>query len=323
VALLSNLVWGGLGRPIQIEESKRTRHDDQDSIDEEDHIKALEAKLGHLGLCERRNSHASCHKGHKILCPKVLIIGTNHGGSTTISDVLRHHRSMSYGKMKEHRFFFQGSARCLLGLKTKCPSTDSLNGYIQSFKVPCDTEVTFDGSPQTHWIGNPSLAKNDKYFPGVEPGVEGVRYVREVLGSDLRIIMTIRDPVDWLSSMFNSNRVPVPLPPTFSTLMKNVTCWADSLDAWLRTFPSKQFLFICSEELFENEAAVLQDISDFIGMPMNGKDVSTSSGRRRNKSPIPMSVRQRYHDSPEGRRCTEALYNLIGRRCRWKYSPGS
>ena len=95
VASLSNLVWGGLGRPIHIEESKRTRHDDQDSIDEEDHIKALQANLGHLGLCERRNNHSSCQEGHKILYPKVLIIGTNHGGSTTISDILRHHPGMS------------------------------------------------------------------------------------------------------------------------------------------------------------------------------------------------------------------------------------
>eukprot|EP00931_Biecheleriopsis_adriatica_P080032 TRINITY_DN5338_c0_g1_i1.p1 TRINITY_DN5338_c0_g1~~TRINITY_DN5338_c0_g1_i1.p1 ORF type:complete len:372 (+),score=35.02 TRINITY_DN5338_c0_g1_i1:79-1194(+) len=280
--------------------------------------------VSHASICGRV-AKSVCVDGWKQLCPKVLIIGTNHAASTTLSDTLMEHPALSFGEMKEHRFFMKGTVGGYLdpNKTIRRPHWSdneivSVQEYVDQFRVPCNIEKTFDASPQTVFIGNPQMSIISQFRR--KPGLEAVEDVRDMLGSDVKMIMTIRDPVDWIFSMNESVSASTNLyvDGRFDPSALQLMCLADSLEAWLQIFPADQFLFICFEDMVLNEIAVMQRVFDFIDMPPVRKSKSRIvAGRRRNTATIPTEARIRYHWSQKGQDCRNRLEHLTGLKCRW------
>lgn len=120
----------------------------------------------------------------KLVCPQVFLIGTNHGGSTTLAAALKAHPHLHPGKTKEHRFLFRATARQVVlraqnnntPTPTRTEAKCQPESYKRQFEVPCNIQYTFDASPQY------------------------------TFGPAVKTIYTIRDPVVWLSSMRHSGR---------------------------------------------------------------------------------------------------------------------
>eukprot|EP00928_Gymnodinium_smaydae_P053559 TRINITY_DN37522_c0_g1_i1.p1 TRINITY_DN37522_c0_g1~~TRINITY_DN37522_c0_g1_i1.p1 ORF type:complete len:337 (-),score=46.88 TRINITY_DN37522_c0_g1_i1:57-1019(-) len=278
-------------------------------------------------LCEQLAQTSCDESNFKQQCPKLLFLGTEHGGTTTLSALLEQHPDVSFGRRKEHRFFVKKGVTSYVrggidGRRFNVDQNhlDTVQEYVDSFRVPCNTKVTFDGSPQTVFLGGRHLKE---YGEGARmlhhPGIENVRYVRDVLGPDLKMVMTIRDPVDWIMSVMERK---------FTSLSANeraleVSCFADSLEPWLQVFPKNNFLFVCAEDLFQKQAAVAQRMFDFIGLQApnrteSGELAEVSSGRRRNTNAVSQRERAKFHASKRAKQCREKLVRLTGVQCSWK-----
>merc|ERR1712150_189933 len=190
-----------------------------------------------------KQSRPNEHVCTKSLAPKVLIIGMNHAGSTTVAELMNLHPQMSFGDWKEHRFFTSTAGSFFRPGKFKPLVKKTVQKYLKEFNVPCDVEITFDATPNYWAMGNPNLPKGDTFRR--KPGRHAVEEVQELLGSDVKIIWIAKDPVKWLSS----NKVfdhPTWKPHAF----KIVQCMAETLETWLSVFPKEQFLFLNSDYIF-------------------------------------------------------------------------
>merc|ERR1719215_1564256 len=102
------------------------------------------------------------------------------------------------------------------------------------------------------------------------PGVESVRYVRRVLGSDLKMVMTIRDPVDWIISMAGYFARAISSSGIGHVLESDdaleFACFANSFEAWLEVFPASNFLFLCAEDLFNNQSEITAKLFDYLSI---------------------------------------------------------
>mmetsp|Transcript_136791 Transcript_136791/g.332497 ORF Transcript_136791/g.332497 Transcript_136791/m.332497 type:complete len:162 (-) Transcript_136791:25-510(-) len=152
-----------------------------------------------------------------------------------------------------------------------------------------------------------------------QPGLASVQFLRAVLGPDVKMIMTIRDPVDWLDSF--THVLSLAIGSGFEEAVFQLSCMADSLEAWLQIFPAEQFLFICAEDFFHNETATMQRVFDFIGVPPPLQaQPHVHLNPHGHRKPIPMDVRTQYHASQWAKDCRGRLERLTGVSCNWEGS---
>merc|ERR1712014_199200 len=132
----------------------------------------------------------------------------------------------------------------------------------------------------------------------------------------MKIIMMIRDPVDYLNSRFG-----------FKGIMdqKNwwFTCHGETLKPWFKQYPRKQFLFLKSEDYFSDRLAILNRSFTFLGVdpaPVTAVEIGPRiSGRRRSHSKrrISNSTRQAFHGHALNRKCREDLEVMLKMRFDW------
>ena len=96
---------------------------------------------------------------------------------------------------------------------------------------------------------------------------------RTLLGSDLRLIYIVRNPVDRVIShhyhMSRANRIARDINEavrTSSSLIEYSRYWMQ-LSAWLEHFGPERFRVILFEEYIRNQSATLADLAGFLGVP--------------------------------------------------------
>jgi hypothetical protein len=260
--------------------------------------------------------------------PKLLYIGLNHGGSTTLAQSMNRHPQLSFGCRKEHQFF-GGSARTMMfGPPNRNLSNRSLPSYLDEFRVPCDKTMTFDASPFYFALGNSHLGA---FLRGPFlrlPGRASVVNVRNLLGHDLRMLFVVRDPVDWLNSqgVSLSHYGTDALSKTSyrRTPAERMSCFADSLETWLKFFPRDQLLVLDFATVFEDLNATLAAIYGFMGLLSHPASTSTSkelnAGRRRTASVVTSKIRHVFHNDPTNIACKQKLEYLVGMTFKWDAS---
>jgi len=260
-----------------------------------------------------RNSDGRYSSGcTKSLLPNLLYIGLNHAGSSTLCEILNRVPSVSYGQIKEHWYFATAVGSYFNTTIINYPlRRRSLNEYIKEFEVSCDVKAILDCSASYFSLGNPNLEfKNNMFLR--KPGRTAVENVKNVLGADTKIIFTVRDPVDWLSSNgFVGNHA-----------AEEFICMADALEQWLAVFPRENFLFMNGEEMFQDLRGHVNRMLEHAGVEdrVTAIGAGATAGRRRNTRTVEDAYRRSYHSEPKHRDCKERLARLTGLKLNWKLS---
>lgn len=262
-------------------------------------------------------------KCSKRLTPTLFLIGYEHSGSTSFAEALNMHPQLSYGRMKEHRYFCKDAAE----------DTKSWTQYLDEFNVPCETRRTFDATPFYYQMGSSASTRCGHFH---EHGIGAVRAFKESVGSEAQLIVLIRDPIDWYCSQGGGRNCLGYLGPDPGTpnpfgyigtknpahLVPEVgSCFADHLEPWLNVFHRRDMLFIQSEDFFADQEATLRRAFDFVGV--SGYTVApVRSGRRRSsvRPAITLEDRKVFHALPSQLNCRHRLESLTGLRLAWRGS---
>lgn len=238
--------------------------------------------------------------------PSVLLIGLPHAGSTSLAENLHQHPQLSYGRMKEHCFFATRWAR-LRNYK-------SVQEFQQTFMDDRPSvRHFFDGSPFTMFLGNPNSTGAGSFFR--PPGLGAIEAVRDMLGPNLRIVVLIRDPVDHLLSVYGRNAL-------FSDKLSWRTCYADSLENWIKVFGRDSLLVLKSESFFTDPEETLKSIYEFLDVATIDykPDLFVVSGRRRTNKKVGGGDRRAFHASAANRACKQRLEQLTSMKFDWAHA---
>lgn len=240
--------------------------------------------------------------------PSFFYIGIGHAGSTSLANVLNSHPDLSYGAMKEHRYWLD---------------TKSYNRYKNQFSVDCtQIKMTFDATPAY-------------YHRAI--GVEGKSFVQrfqKIHGQDSKIIVFLRNPIDaWFSQLYISDQ-----PAKFDRLAEHVLeeskrktygdanwfqhyCYIDWVTHWKDVYHDGQILIVISEDFFSNQTGVLTDILKFVGAaPMSSfSPEQVNSGRRRVRAHPSHYARAKLLSDPFMKDCVKRLGILLRRDLGWGF----
>lgn len=251
----------------------------------------------------------------KIL-PEVLLIGLNHAGTTTLSELMNLHPNLSYGSKKEHRFFTDKAGFCygvenLPWNREWLKQNRSVANYLDEFEVPSTVQMTFDASPFTWALGCPHWDKSRTFQQKL--GTQAVEAVRHILGSDVKIIFVLKDPLLWLSSMMGTCVTDLKDEYALDTIF----CMPQALQNWVEVFGKKQVLFLDSANIFTNLSATADKINEFIGLPRRTYmvDRELSAGRRRSAYMLPTSYAKALH--PRCKECQRQMEMISGLSLDW------
>jgi len=254
----------------------------------------------------------------KRLAPTLLYIGPDHSGSTTLADLMNMHPNLSYGRTKEHRFL--------------CPHPWDIrrwDNYLDEFEVDQSVTRTFDATPVYMQMGakeNPPC----QWCPGhpwnqCDTGVSMVKNNVDLLmektpGATLQIIATFRNPVDWWCSkmhIFGACDNETQSEKSMRNL-QNFPCYAEFLEPFLSVLDRSQFLFLKSEDAFEDQQTALNSVLDFVGVKrMPIEQGSYSAGRRRSHMQMPTDVRLNFLQSERQQWCKQRLEQMTGLTFAW------
>lgn len=98
----------------------------------------------------------------------------------------------------------------------------------------------------------------------------------------------------------------------FSYLTRGL--YAEQLERWSSRFPRDQMLVLCAEDLFENPAAVVAEVYEFLGLPpfAAGKYRRYNAAKYPDLAPGTRSLLADYYREPNQR-----LYEYLGRDLGW------
>lgn len=322
---------------VNLQQQTATHEGDmgKNCLDEDDlakltsHPEDAEEMLGEADTAFGSHTKTSESEEEDEICkirPSLLYIGTGHSGSTTLATELNKHPEMKYGKMKEHSFLHYGA--------------QTFASYLKEFRVPCTTKVTFDAFPSTYTRGNPTSNDELGSWRGFHLGLEYVKEVKKLYGPHLKILMMIRDPVQYLISFslnlgdgqkgsarkFNlEDFISGKTSTSWGRKQLRNACYADHLEAWLKVFPIENFLFIKAEDYFLKPQPTLNQIFDFVEVSRKTYDQSDlkPSGRRRTvaaQDRVSFLARFLYHHNPAHKDCKERLESMTNLKFDW---PGS
>jgi hypothetical protein len=190
--------------------------------------------------------------------------------------------------------------------------------YKKQFEVDCGVDYTFDATPSTIFMGQPGWS-SEFHFGLVRgpPGEYPVEQLRTLLGKDMKFIMLIRDPVDFINSWFG----PAYWYDSNQSVMKKRSCIAEGLISFFKFFPREHFLLMKSEDYFIDRKRVLNRTCNFLGVDfaLMTKLPPRSYGRRRSttRQNISFGQRKAFHADPYNRKCREGLEKMTGMKFDW------
>ena len=195
------------------------------------------------------------------MLPNFLIIGVQKGATTWLANSLARHPDIFIPPQKELHFFHGHFDR-------------GLSWY----------QAQFDD-----WTGQAAVGEATPgyiYYPEVPSRI------RQTLGPDIKLIVSLRHPVDRAYSafwMFLSRGI-IPLEADFSTCfygdrhgLRQRGYYAVQLRRYLDHFPRQNFLILIYEELKQDNRQTLERCFEFLGVDRQFVDLAMQN-RRNNKA---------------------------------------
>lgn len=236
--------------------------------------------------------------------PNVIYLGHGHSGSSSLARQLNSHPNISYGSVKEHKpdvLYVPGQKKWHNLFSPSEPDNPAFwQTYMDGFDVPCGTKAVIDFSPGS-------------LLMGIEHGGIDFQKVNHYLGNDVKFIIMLRDPFDFLDSVRSDSKLWYDL-----AIRHSFDCYVNGVERWMGAYPKASFLILRAEDYFSNEAAELLKVTNFIGVPPLESVDFVSSGRRRHVHTKDIEGRKKYHINHH--ECKERLEKLTGMAFPW---PGS
>lgn len=212
--------------------------------------------------------------------PNILGIGVQKGGTTWLYHQFKMHRDIFVPDQKEQHFF-----------DNKLLSNENVEKYKKVFEGALSDAVA-EVTPGYFWVSD---YKSDEY------GIDRKRFdtpkrVSNLLGSDVRLILLLRNPTDRAISAYLHHLKRGRISRSDSILdvgrkygIIHMGFYAEHLKRWLDFFPLENIFIGKYESLGVN---LLHDISSFIGV-RDFEDKSHQVDRRYN-------VNYNYENSEDG-----------------------
>ena len=175
--------------------------------------------------------------------PNFLIVGAPRAGTTWLQKNLREHPDIFMTKKKEIHFFDRGYKH---GME-----------YYKTF---------FSGSAQYKWRGEAS--------PSYLHKSECAKRIYETLGGDIKLIVSLRNPVDRLYSRYLNviSAYKESRSMSFEEKIRDKPefilegCYSTNLEEYLKYFDKKNILILLYDELEKNESLYYRKVIDFLGL---------------------------------------------------------
>jgi hypothetical protein len=242
--------------------------------------------------------------GHRQL-PDFIIVGTQRGGTTSLYEYLIDHPDVGAAYRKEVHFFDRHYAKGVDWYRAHFPLAGEfpIVGEASPYYLfhPAVPERLVGVVPQTKLIAllrNPVDRAFSQYHMKVSRGLEALSF-EDAIECEPERLAASDDPVGmaWRN---------------YSYLARGH--YAEQIDRWLRVFPRGRMLILKSEEFYEEPQKVLDEVCNFLDIPLHNKDNFTAR-HKASYSPMNPSTRRRLIEYfvPHNR----ALYQLLGRNFGW------
>ncbi|CAG5076342.1 sulfotransferase domain-containing protein [Parvicella tangerina] len=244
--------------------------------------------------------------------PDFLIIGAMKSGTTFLYHYLDNHPEVNMSRIQEVNYFAKHYYRS--------------KWFYRSF-FPFKKENKLTGESGIYYLFHPKVAERVKKF-----------------NPNLKLIVLMRNPVDRAYSHYNQIKEIDPA-DSFDEAIKlesdramkhldlmnqkehyrsvefetwsyaNRGKYGTQLKRWLDQFPKEQFLFIKSEEMFENPGQTLVNVQEFLGVPNHNYENITPQNQRNYAQEILPETKQFLDDFYKDDKLL--LKELIGPKFSW------
>lgn len=192
--------------------------------------------------------------------PKFLVIGAQKAGTSWLHHNLRKHPGIFMPEAKDQAYFCWDEG----------PQATSLEAYARQFDACREGQLAGEATAAYFWTasGSPWDVKPEGYCPDVP------RRVRDTLGADTRLILSLRDPVDRAVSAYLHHIAFGDLDPAVSLLeaggfigLLDIGFYAAHLRNWRQHFPKERFLVLGFEkDIAANPNGTLKRIFEFLAV---------------------------------------------------------
>ena len=192
--------------------------------------------------------------------PGFLVIGAQKAGTSWLHQNLRRHPGIFMPEAKDQGYF------CW----TEGPQAISLEEYLRGFDDCRDDQLAGEATAAYFWTatGSPRDVKPAGYCPDI-PG-----RVHDALGQDVRLLLSLRDPVERAVSAYLHHIAFGDLDPAVSLLdagsfigLLDIGFYAAHLRNWLQYFPRAQFLVLGFEQdIVAHPHETLRRVFEYLGV---------------------------------------------------------
>jgi hypothetical protein len=202
--------------------------------------------------------------------PVFLGIGVQKGGTTWLHETLKMHASVFLPTPKE-LMFFDNAKHFRKGM----------NWYISHFQHSAPHQIAGEITPGYFWVADAPPHDFDHFRRGIP------RRVKEALGSEVKLIVLLRNPIDRAISAYfhhiKKGRSDFTNPARdvlkkFGILPMGL--YHRHLQCWREFFQEKNFHIATTETMKLDRTAYLIDIADFLGLPGAPPDVQERQFQR-------------------------------------------
>lgn len=193
--------------------------------------------------------------------PNLLILGAQKAGSTWLYHNLSRHPQVFLSRQKELEFFSRRSAM----------EPGAFDKYLDMhFADAAGEPVVGEATPSYFWTVDP--ASRWCVVPReVNPDIP--QTVRNILGTDIRFIVSLRSPVERAVSAFYhhvrrgrfSQGDRIMDKARFAGIV-DIGFYARHIRAWTAVFPIDQFHFVLFDEIKERPQPTLDSVTAFLGI---------------------------------------------------------
>lgn len=194
--------------------------------------------------------------------PNFLIIGVQKGGSTWLYDMLKHHKEIFLPEKVELHHFN----------RVKCNSDELIKEYKKHFNSCKPTQIMVgEKTPSYFWI----ISKEREFYnPNINHNPNLIQDIKNQLGGDLKILLSLRHPVKRAVSAFfhhvKMGRISGDVSIS-SYFMKygilDIGFYADHYQAWLKEYNQSQIkLLIMERDIIQKPTETLEDICKFLNV---------------------------------------------------------
>lgn len=209
----------------------------------------------------------TCREATLKIPPHFLILGTQKGGTNSLYHYLCQHPQIIPATQKEIHFFsfnyYQGLDWYKSQFSAAADGKLLLTGEGSPYYLfhPCVPQRVYNHFPQIKLIvllRNPVDRAISHYYWEVKLGKENLSFEEAISQEHNRLLGEVEKLLsDEAYYSFNHQH--------YSYLSRGI--YVEQFIRWLNWFPAEQFLFLKSEDLYENSTEVVNQVFEFLGLP--------------------------------------------------------